>query len=437
MFAHLRLRLTKKQSKVRFFATPNFDDHHERGRYFNLEFKIKQLIWNDAGSIKIKNGDQELCTSLVNFNPRLFEYIPRYLVTKPMASTVRKKYPKLLDRIDIYDKIDEPIKTFNDENNGLSPVVLSMFRNLVSNNKLLYNMVPIKYQKFIPIPQNISIYKIKNKDTEIQINDCVLELEKIKYQQELWGTNEFLEKEEKFPNFKHTRGEIIINSKHVNKKLCELLVNIYYYNIQIIPKKFITKKMIKLVMDKYPECIADMTIPNKYIKETVKSLLEKNLGLMERMNEEDRSHIEFEGFKEYIGTRPFAIYLVPEKWKMEVLQSQDSGFYTKDTLGKLYDLVMTGDFFNKYFGHIGLYEVYNRSNGKRLLDYYVEPYPDYDPWYGTGCHYAVPENSLTWDANRLAYYHKVADYYTKEIKLPANKKIKISPSIDSVIILNE
>lgn len=158
------------------------------------------------------------------------------------------------------------------------------------------------------------------------------------------------------------------------------------------------------------------------------SELEKDPMQLFKMDNSSLKNISFHSYKRLVSIRPFVIIGVPDHWKQEILESQQPDFYTEKTLDDFYNVNLTSDFFNKYFGHIKLYEVFTvklkriHCFNKKISDSQTE-------------YRYIPENSLTWYPDRIARQHNLQSYVIKEVRLPDNKKIKIDPLIWSVIII--
>lgn len=92
--------------------------------------------------------------------------------------------------------------------------------------------------------------------------------------------------------------------------------------------------------------------------------------------------------------------------------------------------------FNKYFGHIELYDVRN-SKGNKLKGFYIKSRGDNCGIPDGSGDYIIPKNSLTWDHKWLTEKCDVDSYTFKVTKISDDCMVEILPNISSVAIKNE
>lgn len=418
-----------------------YNDHFSKSRLLSIEFSLKQIMWRHPSCYDLKEVDQKLCDVIFESNPKLFEYIPGSLITKKMIDVVSNEHPHLLNRIDIGDKIDSAYyKNYT--------LVVHTLINIVSNNSLLFEIVPIKYQDLVfqkldvNLQKKIKSYKITNNIDEWikkSIDHYINLLEGVEetWNPTLWKTAKFIKLDHEFKKHQFKFNYLIINSVNIDKNLSDVIIKHGgSYRISTISEKFITKKAIDDNITKYPESVLCWNIPETYLYKVLKQILEKDIHCVHRMSKYQLSKLTLEDFIDIVKKKPYAINCVPDKWKLLVLESQNDKFYNLNTLENFHNLILPSNWFNKYFGHIKIYDIRN-DKGNKLKGFYIQSRGDNCGIPDGSGDYKIPKNSLTWDPEWLTKMCNINSYTSNICKIPDNCTIEILPNISSVEIKNE
>ena len=423
------------KTSSRCMMVTKYDDHFSKSRLLSIEFSLKQSMWRHPSCIDLKEVDQKLCDVIFDCNSKLFEYIPGSLITKRMIDVVSNKHPHLLNRIDHSYHKDYTL-------------VLHTLINIVSNNPLLFEVVPIKYKDLVFQKLNINLQKkikaskvTNNIDEWIKksIDNYITLLEEVEktWNPSLWKTAKFIELDYEFQKHQFKFNYLIINSVDVDKNLCDAIIQHGGASrISTIPSQFITKRAIDDNITRYPESVLCWNIPETYLYKVLKQILKKDIHCVHRMSKSQLSKLTSEDFIDIVKKKPYAINCVPDKWKLLVLESQNDKFYNLNTLENFDNLVLPSSWFNKYFGHIQLYDVRN-DKGNKLKGFYIQSRGDNCGIPDGSGDYKIPEDSLTWDPKWLTKMCNIDSYKANISKIPDDCMIEILPSISSVEIKNE
>lgn len=316
--------LHKMKLGLRFKIVTEYNDHHSKSRLLSIEFSLKQSMWRHPSCINLNQVDQKLCDVIFDSNPKLFEYIPGPLITKRMIDIISDEHPHLLNRIDYSYHKDVTL-------------VLHTLVNVVSNNPLLFQIVPVKYQDLVFQKLDIDVQK-KIKTSDItndewitkQVNKYInlLEGSEEVWNPSLWKTQKFIELETEFKKFEFKYNVLIINSVDIDKNLCDAIIqHAGAGRISTIPSQFITKQAIDDNIVKYPESVLRWNIPEKYLYKYLKQILKNDIHCIHRMSKMQLSKLTLKDFIKIVKKKPYAINCVPDNLKLQVLESQNNKFF--------------------------------------------------------------------------------------------------------------